>query len=114
MAHTYNEAARVQKIAESGLVWEEKISNGTGVIEVPKYSAVRVRAVAGPIEVYIGDVLAATMDQGEILIFNSGIGDISDVKRTVSVEIADAGEGSTAYVQVGRTVEQKREDKIAN
>ena len=44
MAMQYNEAARVQRNAEMGLVWEEKLSGATGSFEVMKYSAIRVRA----------------------------------------------------------------------
>jgi len=109
MAHTYNEAARVQKNAEAGLVWEEKITNDTATIRVPKYSAVRVRAT-GATTVTIGGVLAATMSSGEIMVFNSGIGVISDTDRKVAVVIAAAA----AYVQVARNVEPKREDSISN
>lgn len=107
MAHTYNEAARVQKNAEAGLVWEEKLSGAQGSIEVPKYAAVRVRAGAGT-TVTIAGVLSATMADGEILIFNAGIGNISDQKRTVTVTIGVAN----AWVQVGRTIERKEEDVV--
>ena len=109
MAHEYNEAARVQKNQEFGAVWEEKLSGAQGTIEVPKYAPVRVRAT-GATTVTIGGVLAATMSADEVMIFNSGIGDISDVKRTVSVVIG----GANAFVQVGRTVEKKREDAQSN
>ncbi len=111
--HVYNEPARVEKNSESGLIWEEKITNTTGTIEVPKYSPVRVRAT-GATTVTVGGVLAATMSSGEIIIFNSGIGDIgatgTDTKRTVTVTIAVAN----AFVQVARTVEKKREDAQSN
>jgi hypothetical protein len=50
------------------------------------------------------------MADGEILIFNSGIGNIADQKRTVTVTIGVAN----AWVQVGRTVEKKREDAQPN
>lgn len=109
MAHTYSEPARAQRNAESGLVWEEKISGAQGSIEVPKYSAVRVRAT-GATTVTIAGVLAATMSSGEIMVFNSGIGAISDVKRTVTVTIGVAN----AFVQVARNVEPKREDAQSN
>lgn len=100
MAQTYNIPARVQRNSETGLVWEEKISGGQGSLEVPKYAAIRVRAVGATV-VTIGGVLAATMMANEILIFNSGIGDSTDTKKTVSVVISVAD----AYVQVGRMVE---------
>ena len=110
MAHTYNEAARIQKNAESGLVWEEVLTNNTSTgLELPKYAPFRVRAT-GATTVTVAGVLAATMSAGEILVFNTGIGDISDKKRTVTVEIGAAA----AFVQLGRTVEKKREDSISN
>ncbi len=107
--HIYNEPARTEKNSESGLVWEEKITNAIATIEVAKYTPVRVRAVGATI-VTIGGVLAATMSTGEIIIFNTGIGDISDVKRTVTVAITAVA----AFVQVARTVEKKREDAQSN
>lgn len=109
MGHVYNESARTEKNSEFGLVWEEKISGGQATIQVPKYSAVRVRAT-GATTVTIAGVLAATMVDTEVIIFNSGIGDISDQKRTVTVVIGVAN----AFVQVARTVEPKREDAQAN
>lgn len=109
MAQTYNIPARSQRNTDVGLVWEEVLSSATGSVEVQKYSAVRVRAT-GATTVTIAGVLAATMSSGEILVFNSGIGDPSDTKRTVTVTIGVAG----AFVQVGREVERlPREDKIA-
>ena len=107
IAHEYNEAARVQKNQEFGAVWEEKLTNAQGTLQVPKYAPIRVRA-AGATTVTIGGVLSATMSTGEVIIFNSGIGEISDTKRTVTVVIA----GANAFVQVGRTVEKKREDAL--
>ena len=106
MAMTYNAPARVERNAEFGHVWEEKISGAQGAIQVPKYTAVRVRAT-GATTVTIDGVLAATMSTGEILIFNSGIGLVTDTKKTVTVTIGVAN----AYVQVARMVE-KDENKI--
>ena len=111
--HIYNEPARTEKNSESGLVWEEKITNAIATIEVPKYSPIRVRATGASV-VTIGGVLAATMSAGEIIIFNAGIGDIgptgTDTKRTVTVAITAVA----AFVQVARTVEKKREDAQSN
>lgn len=100
MTHIYNQPARTQKNSDFGHVWEEKISDALGSIEVPKYAAVRVRAT-GASTVTIAGTLAATMLSGEVMIFNSGIGNTTDTKKTVTVTIAVA----KAYVQVARTVE---------
>ncbi len=100
MAQVYNIPARAQRNSETGLVWEEKLSGATGTVEVAKYSSIRVRA-AGATVVTIGGVKAATMMTDEIMVFNAGIGNSTDTKKTVSVVISVAG----AYVQVGRMVE---------
>jgi hypothetical protein len=105
----YNIPARVQRESECGLCWEERITNGTGSLEVDKYAPVRVRAT-GATTVTLDGVLGATMSAGEILIFNTGIGDPTDQKRTVTVVVA----GAAAFVQVARMLERKpREDIIA-
>lgn len=97
-----NLPAASQRISEVGLVWEEKITNATGSIEVPIEHAIRVRAT-GATTVTIDGVLAATMSSGEIMIFNSGDGAANDDKRTVTVVIGAAA----AFVQVGREIPNK-------
>lgn len=87
--------------SESGQTWEEKVSNSTGSIEVPKRSTFRVRAT-GASTVTIDGVLAATMSTGEIVIFNSGDGDPDDSKNTVTVTIGVAA----AYVQLARELKR--------
>lgn len=104
MAADYNIPSRSQRNNDVGLVWEEKISGAQDTIEVPKYSAVRVRA-GGATTVTIAGVLAATMSSGEIMVFNAGVGDLTDTKRTVTVVIA----GANAFVQVGREFERRPE-----
>ena len=101
MADTYNAAARTQKNAETGLVWVEKLTNASGSIEVPKYAAIRVRA-ASTLTVTIGGTLAASMASGEIMVLNTGIGDPTDEKKTVTVDIS-----GNSYTQVGKTVEPR-------
>ena len=108
MAHTYNEAARVQKNAEAGLVWEQIVAGGATTFEAEKYQTVRVHAVAQT-TVTIAGTVAMTLEAGETEKFNTGIGDISDKKRKVTVQIT-----GSANVSVGRNVEKKREDAIAN
>lgn len=96
----YNEAARVERNAEFGHVWVEVSSGAAITTELPKYSAVRVRA-AGAVTVTVDGVLAATMISGEILIFNMGRGDVgatgTDAKMTVTLVVT-----GTAFVQVAR------------
>ena len=100
MAQLYNIPARAERNAEAGLVWMEMITNNTGTIQVPKYSTVRVRAT-GATTVTVDGVLAATMMTDEIMLFNAGIGNVMDSKKTVAIVIGAAA----AYVQVARTVE---------
>lgn len=93
----YNVPARIQRNSDSGLVWEEKLTNDQGTIKVEKYSAIRVRA-AGATTVTIAGTLAATMSNGEIMIFNAGGGVLNDGDTKVTVVIG----GANAFVQVGR------------
>ncbi len=101
--HIYNEAARAQMNAESGLVWTEVQSGANGTVQVNKYATFRVRAT-GVVTVTVGGVLAATMSAGEIMFFNTGKGDTSDEKKTVTVITAGAG---TAFMQVGATKQSR-------
>lgn len=99
MAQLYNVPARAQRNTDVGMVWEEKLSGAQGSIEVTRYSAIRVRAT-GATTVTIGGVLAATMSDGEIMIFNVGSGVKDDDKKKVTVTIA----GANAFVQVAREI----------
>jgi hypothetical protein len=83
--------------SDAGLCWEEKITNSTGSIEVPKYSSIRVRAT-GASTVTVDGTLAATMTTGEVVVYNVGDGNPDSGKQTVTVAIGAAA----AYVQVGR------------
>jgi hypothetical protein len=100
---TANNISETLRHSESGLCWEEKISNTTGTILVPKNETFRVRCVTTGTTVTIAGVLAATMLAGEILIFNSGDGDPDSTSALVSVVIA----AQAAFVQVARS--QKRQ-----
>jgi hypothetical protein len=107
----YNESARVERNAEFGHVWVE-VQSGAGSLsmEVPKYSAVRVKAAA-TITVQFDGVLSATMTSGEIIIFNSGRGDVgngTDNKMTVTLAVSGA-----AYVQIARNTDNGRENIVA-
>ena len=98
---TANLASATVRQAESGLVYEEKISGGTGTIEVLRYATLRVRAT-GATTVTIDGVLAMTMSSGEIVILNAGRGNPSDTKTTVTVVIG----GANAFVQVARDADR--------
>ena len=86
---TYNAAARVERNAEFGAVWVEKITNTQGSFEAPKYSAVRVRAAAA-CTVSLDGVLAATLTTGEILILNTGRGNGANESVTVTIATGNA------------------------
>ena len=94
---TANLISETLRQSESGLTWEEKITNGTGTLELTKASTFRVRAT-GATTVTIDGVLAATMSAGEIIVFNTGDGNPDDTKSTVTVVIA----AIAAFVQVAR------------
>lgn len=96
---TSNLIAESVRQSESGLCWEEKITNATGSIEVAKNATFRVRAT-GATTVTVDGILAATMATGEILIFNAGDGNPDSGKLTITVTIgAVAG-----FVQVARAI----------
>ncbi len=99
---TSNLVAETIRQSESGLTWEEKITNNTGTLEVPKCSTFRVRAT-GATTVTIDGVLAATMSAGEIIVFNAGDGDPDDTKNTVTIAIG----AIAAFVQVARELKRK-------
>lgn len=100
---TANIASESLRVSESGLVWEEKITNATGSIEVLPMATFRVRAT-GATTVTIDGVLAMTMTSGEIAIFCAGNGNPDDSKPTVTVTVAAAA----AYVQVARDKDRER------
>lgn len=70
---TSNLANESLRQAETGQVWEEKLSGAAGTLLLMPYQTFRVRAAAGG-TVTIDGVLAATMISGEILLFNAGPG----------------------------------------
>jgi hypothetical protein len=89
--------------AESGKVWEEKLTGAQGSIEVVQYTTFRVRAT-GATTVTIDGILAMTMASGEIAIFSAGRGDQDDAKPTITITIA----GANAFVQVARNVDRPK------
>lgn len=103
---TANMANEALRIAEVGNVWEEKITNTTGSIEVLPMATFRVRA-AGATTVTIDGILAMTMTSGEIAIFCAGNGNPDDSKPTITVTIGAAA----AFVQVARDKDRERLQK---
>ena len=97
-----NLASRTMRTSESGLVYEEKLTNAQGSIELIATQTFRVRAT-GATTVTIDGILAMTMVSGEIAVFCAGEGDPTDSKPTVTVTIA----GANAFVQVARVTDRK-------
>ena len=100
---TSNNASATLRHSESGHVWEEKITNGTGTIEVGEHTTFRVRAT-GATTVTIDGVLAMTMSSGEIAVFNAGRGDPDDTKSTITITIGAVA----AFVQVARDLDRQK------
>lgn len=98
---TSNIAAAVLRHSESGLMWEEKLTNAQGSLELVEFATFRVRAT-GATTVTIDGVLAMTMSAGEIAVFCCGRGDNSDTKPTITVVIG----GANAFVQVARDTDR--------
>ena len=96
-----NLPAQSQRVSEVGLVWEEKLSGATGTLRVQRHTTFRVRAT-GATTVTIDGVLAATMSTGEIMLFNTGIGDPAD-EKFVDIVIGAVA----AFVQVAREIDRK-------
>jgi hypothetical protein len=100
---TANIASATLRHSESGLLWEEKLTNSTGTLELTQYATFRVRA-AGATTVTIDGVLAMTMMANEIAVFCVGRGSQDDTKTTVTVIIG----GANAYVQVARDKDREK------
>ena len=101
---TSNNISENLRQAETGLKWDEQLTNTQGTLLLLRAQSFRVRAT-GATTVTIDGVLAATMSSGEILIFNTGHGDqLNTGLRTISVVIG----GANAYVQVAAESEPAR------
>jgi hypothetical protein len=101
---TSNVISENMRTAETGLQWEEKLSGALGTLQIKPVHTFRVRAT-GATTVTIDGTLAATMSAGEIMIFNTGQGNIINTGLTyVTVVIA----GAAAFVQVGKENKQVR------
>jgi ABC-type transport system involved in Fe-S cluster assembly fused permease/ATPase subunit len=88
------------RTSEVGLVYKELLSNASGSIEVDRYSALRVRAVAGT-TVTIDGMLSCTLIADEIIVLNVGRGTTTDTKETVTVVFSGA-----VYAQMGLEVDR--------
>src|ERR1017187_2161955 len=100
---TSNNASETLRHSESGLVWEEFLTNAQGTLELRPMQTFRVRAT-GATTVTMDGILAMTMSAGEIAIFCCGNGSPDDVKPTVTVVIAAVA----AFVQVARDKDRDR------
>ena len=98
-----NNASRSQRVSESGLVYEEKLTNAMGTLNLYEHQTFRVRAT-GATTVTIEGILAATMMSGEIMIFNAG-NEFNNVNADKRVQVVIAG--APAFVQVARIKERK-------
>ena len=97
---TSNVVSENLRQAETGLMWEEQLTNAMGTLSLTKQATFRVRAT-GATTVTIDGILAMTMSAGEIAIFNTGTGSQPDTRSaTIVVVIA----GAAAFVQVAREV----------
>lgn len=108
MARAFNLPSEGARTSEVGLFWVE-IKSGTGLLtfEVNKHHAIRVRSTTAGLTVSFDGVLSATMDTGEIMIFNSGGRPNNETaplsKATITLTVS-----GTCFIQVG--LEQNRDD----
>jgi len=101
---TSNVVSENLREAETGLMWEEKLSGAEGTLNLPKQTTFRVRAT-GATTVTIDGILAMTMNAGEIVIFNTGTGSMLDTGLNYIVVVIG---GAAAYVQVARETNRPR------
>jgi hypothetical protein len=97
MAKPINLPTQASRTSEVGLFYRE-IMSAAGSIEVPKHTAIRVRAAAACTVTFDG-VLSATMISGEVMLFNSGAGADDDSKDTVTLVTSGA-----SFVQLGEEI----------
>jgi hypothetical protein len=100
MSRAINLPTGASRTAEVGLAWEEiKSGSGATTFEVPKHTAVRIRSTTAGLTVSFDSVLAATMADNEIMIFNSGKGYGLDTKDTVTLVVSAA-----CFIQLGTEI----------
>lgn len=101
---TTNFMAENLRQAETGLQWEEQLTNAQGTLKLLELQTFRVRAT-GATTVTIDGTLAMTMSTGEIAIFNTGQGNTFNTGLNyVAVVIG----GANAFVQAAREVQKPR------
>lgn len=105
---TSNVISENLRTVETGLQWEEKLTNAQGTLNIKPVHTFRVRAT-GATTVTIDGTLAATMSAGEIMIFNTGQGNIINTGLTYVIVVIG---GANAFVQVGK--ENKQQRLVAN
>lgn len=106
-----NQLSAGTRSSEVSLVWKEVNSGGGAAqLEVPRHTAIRVRAAAG-LTISLDGILAATMISGEIMVFNSGIGkqhgQMGDPKNTVTLAWSGA-----CFIQLGMESQEQWESDI--
>jgi hypothetical protein len=90
-----------QRVSEVSLFWKE-IKSGAGLttFEVQRQSAVRIRSTTAGLTVSFDGLLSATMDSGEVMVFNSGLGQFhgkrAETKETVTLLVS-----GNCFIQVG-------------
>lgn len=99
---TTNIPAGSQRTSNVGLVWEEKITGGSGSFRARFQQTIRVHAVAQS-TVSLDGMLSITLEAGETEYINAGTGLAGDGRSTVEVTIT-----GTANVQLARDEETGR------
>jgi|SRR5665213_3512696 len=99
---TSNLSTEALRVGEVGQTWEERLSGAAGTLYLLPFQSFRVRAAAAG-TVTIDGTLAATMINGEILVFNAGGGQPVAV-NTLTVQASQVVVVITGaqFVQVAR------------
>ena len=87
-----------QQFVDTGLVWNELLSNAHTTINVPEYATIRVRAVVNTV-VYIDGIVSVSLLAGEIEYFNSGQALLTPLTKTVAFSFT-----GNVYAQYGREI----------
>jgi hypothetical protein len=103
---TSNALSGAPRATEVASVWKEiKSGGGLTSFEIGRQSVVRVKSSVNGLTVSFDGLLSATLDSGEIMLFNSGLGafhgKLADTKTTVTLLVS-----GNCYVQVGLEVQQ--------
>lgn len=87
-----------QQFVDTGLVYNEVLSNAHTTVNIPEYATLRVRAVANSI-VSIDGVTSMSLLAGEVEYFNSGQAFLTPLTKTVAFSFT-----GNVYAQVGREI----------